>query len=146
LDWNDEGLRIVKFVTGEFEKMGIPYVLGGSIASGVQGMPRLTQDADISVEPFPGKEQDIASRFVNDYYVSLPAVREAVRDRRSFNVIHTPSAFKVDVFVRKEREFDRSAMNRRRLVEFAQQGIGQLYVLSPEDIILHKFEWYRLGD
>lgn len=130
LDWNDEGLRILKEVTLRFDALGIPYVLGGSIASGVQGMPRLTQDADISVEPFPGKEHELARGFAADYYVSLPADKEAVRDQSCFNIIHTPSAFKVDVFVRKDRPFELSAMNRRKLVEFAQRGVGALYVLA----------------
>lgn len=146
MDWNLEGLAILKEVIQAFEEMGIPYAVGGSVASSVLGKPRFTLDADISVEPFPGREPDLVTRFGNDYYLSLPAIRAAVRDRTSFNIIQTAKAFKVDVFVRKERPFEVSAMHRKKLVALAEQGIGALQVLSPEDVILHKLEWFRLGE
>src|SRR5262249_13488310 len=39
------------------DDLQIPYVLGGSLASSVLGISRNTRDADIAVEPFPGKEE-----------------------------------------------------------------------------------------
>ena len=146
MEWNLEGLAILKEVIQAFDELGIPYAVGGSVASSIQGKPRFTLDADISVEPFPGREAELVSRFGGDYYISLPAVKEAVRDRSSFNIIQTAKAAKVDVFVRKDRPFELSAMHRKRNLVLAEQGLGAIQVLSPEDIILHKLEWYRLGD
>jgi hypothetical protein len=145
VDRNVEGLQIVKEVIRIFEELQICYVLGGSLASSIQGKPRFTDDADISVEPFSGKETNLVNKLGSDYYINLAAVQTAVSERSSFNVIHTPTGFKVDVFVQKERAFDKSALDRRRLVELPQPGHGTLVVLSPEDIILYKLEWFRLG-
>ncbi len=104
-----------------------------------------TNDADLAVEPFPGREGDFCSSFGEDYYVSLPAVQLAVRQRMSFNVIHTTSGFKVDLFVRRDRPFEQSLMNRRRSFVLPDPDRQVIQCASPEDVILIKLEWYRQG-
>ena len=42
-----EPLRITLFVAKALERMGIPYFVGGSLASSAHGVPRATLDADI---------------------------------------------------------------------------------------------------
>lgn len=124
------------------DRLQIRYALGGSMASSIHGKPRHTQDADLCVEAFPGKERAFIDSLDSSYYVSLEAVQSAVRERRSFNVIHTTSGFKIDVFVSKETAFEQSAFARRGP---AQLGLDTLFVFAPEDIILHKLAWFRLG-
>jgi hypothetical protein len=136
----------VEYVVGVFDRLGIAYALGGSLASSVHGVSRNTLDADLSVEPFPGKESQFVSSFGPDYYVSLDAVRSAVSQRSSFNVIQTTAGFKVDVFVRKDRPFDLSMMARRRTLRPPGPDARPIAVVSPEDIVLLKLEWYRLGN
>jgi hypothetical protein len=143
---NDESLPVIREVIAVLTRLGIPYALGGSWASSIQGKMRFTHDADMTVEPFPGREEDLCAAFGEDYYVSLPAVQQAVRDRSSFNIVHTPTTFKVDLFVRKDRPFEQSVMQRRQ-ARFLADAPGQaLQFVSPEDIILFKLEWYRLGN
>jgi hypothetical protein len=142
---NDESVKALREVLAALDRLGIAYALGGSWASSLLGKMRFTHDADVAVEPFPGKEADFCAAFGDDYYVSLDAVRDAVRRRSSFNVIHLPSGFKVDLFVRKDRPFDQSVLARRQPRELAE-GAGQaVMMVSPEDVILLKLEWYRLG-
>ena len=143
---DDENLQVVEEVVAALTALNIPYALGGSMASSLLGTPRFTQDADITAEPFPGKEADFVSRFGPDYYVSLPAVKDAVRQRSSFNIIHIDSGFKVDVFIRKDRLFEASVMARRRPEPLAGRPQQSIMLVSPEDIILLKLEWYRMGN
>ena len=142
---DEESVTVLREVLAALDRLGVPYALGGSWASSVLGKMRFTHDADVAVEPFPGKEADLCASFGDDYYVSLPAVQDAVRRRSSFNVIHFPSSFKVDVFVQKDRPFDRSVMARRQ-PQALEEGPGQaVMMVSPEDVILLKLEGYRLG-
>jgi hypothetical protein len=136
---------VIQEVVAAFSELGISYAVGGSTASSLLGKPRFTEDADITVEPFAGKEATFAARFGSDYYISLPAVEEAVRRRSSFNIIHLTSGFKVDVFVRKNRPFEQSVMARRRPQPVPNQPGGSLVLVSAEDIILLKLEWYCIG-
>jgi hypothetical protein len=146
MEGNEENLPVVRAVISALVSLGIPYALGGSWASSLLGKMRFTHDADITVEPFPGKEEAFCAAFGEEYYVSVPAVQDANRRRSSFNVIHTPSTFKVDVFVRKERPFEQSVMSRRQLQILADAPQEPVQFVSPEDIILLKLEWYRLGN
>jgi hypothetical protein len=136
-------LRVVLDV---LTKLGIPYALGGSMASSVYGVPRYTHDADVTAEPFPGKEAQLAAAFGEDFYLSESAIRDAVRLRSSFNIINTNSGFKVDVFVRKDRPFEQSAMSRRVSLEMPEAPGQPIVLHTPEDVILFKLWWFRLGN
>jgi hypothetical protein len=142
---SDDNLPVVLEVIAVLTRLDIPYALGGSWASSLLGKMRFTHDADITVEPFAGKEEAFCAAFGPEYYVSLPAARRALDERSSFNIIHTPTTFKVDVFVRKDRPFEQSVMQRRQARFLADVPGQAVQVVSAEDIILLKLEWYRLG-
>jgi len=72
-------------------------------------------------------------------------MRDALRRRSSFNLIHYETAFKVDIFIRKIRPFDQMQLERRKLAVIVADPEQSVYVLSPEDTLLAKLEWYRLG-
>jgi hypothetical protein len=141
----DDAWNEVRKAARLLERMKVPYVLGGSLASSVQGAPRTTNDADIMVAAFPGREAEFAAEYGPGYYVSLPAIVDANRRRASFNIINTLIGFKVDFFVQKGREFDASAMNRRQFRFLPEGATESTAVLTVEDAILTKLEWYRLG-
>ena len=54
-------LRILREFVAVVDRLGIVYSLGGSMASSLYGIARFTQDADVTVEPFPGLEQTFSS-------------------------------------------------------------------------------------
>ena len=141
-----DNLDVVREVTSAFDRLGIAYALGGSWASSFHGEPRSTRDADITVEAFEGREKALVDRFGPDYYLSLDAVTQAVRERRSFNIINTVAGFKVDVFVDKQTPFSRSVLARRIPITSPGDSWHPLVMISAEDTILMKLEWYRLGN
>jgi hypothetical protein len=53
--------------------------------------------------------------------------------------------FKVDVFVAKPREFDRSQLARRQSYVLSEDPLRRAYITSAEDIVLAKMEWYHIG-
>jgi len=79
------------------------------------------------------------------FYADERAIREAITERRSFNLIHLATMFKVDVFVSRRRPFDREQMKRRARQVVVRDPERALYVASAEDVILAKLEWYKLG-
>lgn len=145
MDQSTDNLRVLLEVLEAFDSLGIAYAIGGSLASGIHGITRYTADADVSVEPFEGLESQLVARFGPDYYASVEAIRQALRDRSTFNIINTSVGFKVDVFIRKDRPFDRSLMARRIFAAMADAPERPVAVVTAEDSILLKLEWYRLG-
>ncbi|MDH7512883.1 MAG: hypothetical protein QHH14_08055 [Clostridiales bacterium] len=138
-------LDITFQVTRVLEKLGIPYYVGGSLASSAFGMARATLDvdlvADIKNEHVPALEEALR----DDYYIDKEMVLEAVRQRTCFNVIHMNTAFKVDIFIVKDKELSRMALRRRVKKNISEKGSRELYFASPEDIILAKLEWHKAG-
>lgn len=140
-----DNLPILESVLKVFRKLAIPLAVGGSWASTVYGEPRNSQDADITVVPFVGREEDLSRELGPEFYCSVDAMRIANRDRFSFNLLHLPSGFKVDVFVQKDRPYEKMLLARTRPREIPGSNGVKLEMVSPEDIILLKLEWYRLG-
>lgn len=42
-----EALQVSREVAAVLERLGVPYLLGGSLASSLHGIPRSTEDADL---------------------------------------------------------------------------------------------------
>ena len=128
------------------ERMGLAYALGGSMACSVYGISRLTNHADVTVAPFPGRENELIEALGPDYYASPTAIRQAIQKRSSFDLINTSTGFKIDVFIPADGPFERMAVARRRELEVEGGGGQKLFLLSPEDVLLFKLRWYRLGN
>lgn len=130
-------------VAEALERVGVPYFLGGSLASSLQGEPRATNDIDVVVELAEEQVVPLAAALGPDFDVDVEALRRAARERRSWNVIHAPSLIKIDLFVAGESAFDRSELSRRERLEVLPGRT--LWVKRPEDSVLRKLLWYRSG-
>jgi hypothetical protein len=145
MDLEAANLRGVREVTDVLDRLGIRYALGGSLASSLHGIDRYTRDADLTAEPFPGKETELVASFGPNIYISLGAVQDALRRRSAFNIINTRTGFKVDIFIRKDDPFEQAALERRIGLSLPDAPGRPLFVLSAEDVILFKLRWFRLG-
>ena len=142
---NPEELMILRSFIDIVEQLGISYAIGGAMASSIYGEVRFTQDADLTVEPFDEVADKLFEKLEGGYYVSREAMQRALKERSSFNVIHLQSAFKIDVFVRKASGFEEQLLTRRRQLKLLDSLEKLFSVISPEDIILLKLQWYRDG-
>lgn len=136
-------IDVVQRLIDALDALEIPYAIGGSMASSTYGTMRFTQDADITVQPFSQVADRFCDMVKNEFYISAEAMRHALSTHGSFNVIHFATSFKIDIFVQGPSEFDRQLMARRRTARLTQTGPKDLYVVSPEDIILLKLRWFN---
>jgi hypothetical protein len=140
-----EAVGVVMLVVEAFDRLHIPYLLGGSMASALHGVTRSTLDADMVAEIEPEQAQALAEMLGGDFYADEEMILDAIIHRSSFNLIHLKTMFKVDVFVRKERPFDRIQFQRRVEQVFTPEPEQRAFIATAEDTILAKLEWYRLG-
>ncbi len=140
-----ESTRITLFVTQVFERLGIRYAVGGSFASSLHGVMRSTLDVDIVADMHLEHIAPLVEALSPDFYADDEMMKDAITHHSSFNLIHYETAFKVDVFIRKERAFDQAQLERRALAVIGMDPETSLYITSPEDTILAKLEWYRMG-
>lgn len=140
-----EPIAVTMQVVQALEALGVPYLIGGSLASAVHGTVRATMDADLVADLRLEHADPLARALGDAFYVDAEAIRDAIRHRSSFNVIHLETMFKVDVFVFKQRPFDQAQFDRRMEQILATDPEYKAYVASPEDTILAKLEWYQKG-
>ncbi|AMW29683.1 hypothetical protein [Arthrospira platensis] len=133
----------VLVVTAILDQLGIPYLIGGSVASSLLGEPRSTQDIDLVADLTLPKVQPLVAALQPRFDVDEDTVKSAVRYQSSFNIIDNESIVKFDIFILKNNPFSRSEFERRQ-VQIVRTNPEQTLVLpSPEDIILQKLLWYR---
>jgi hypothetical protein len=140
-----EALRITLQVIQVLKDLGVAYHLGGSFASSVHGVPRLTRDADLVADLSLQQVHPLAAALADDFYADEEAMREAVRKRGSFNLIHLESGFKVDIFMPGNHAFDAAELARSRVIRLVHDPPHDVMVKSPEDTVLRKLRWYRDG-
>lgn len=138
-------LDLIATVAAALDELGIPHVLGGSMASSLIGEPRSTLDIDIAVSIEPNVVEEVLTRMAIDFYVPTESARRAIAEHSSFNLLDRNGALKVDLFVLGDGILDRQQLARRQWVVPEGRDEG-LWVTSPEDQILRKLDWFRAGD
>ena len=127
-------------VVEALEKISARYVVVGSTAASAWGVARSTRDIDV-VAVITRETVDTFLRALgnNEIYVPVDEAKAATIKGGSFNVLHTKTGGKVDVFVCQTSDaFESSRLNRR--VKLQVLGIDT-WVSTPEDVVLSKLLW-----
>jgi hypothetical protein len=138
-------VRITTKVTTVLEQLGVRYFISGSLASTLYGVVRTTMDSDVVADLKQQHIGDLVSSLENEFYIDEDMISAAVRQRSSFNIIHRDSFFKVDVIIPELRPYLNFQFTRAQRQVLSLEPEIQAMVVSPEDIVLAKLEWYRMG-
>jgi hypothetical protein len=139
-----EPIAVTLQVSAVLDRLGIRYLVGGSLASSVHGIPRSTQDLDLLVE-LPGSlVEPLVASLSGDFYVDRDMIFDAIQRHASFNIVHLATMFKVDLFVSDRSPLLLEEMVRRESVELGDPP-QLVQICSAEDIVVQKLEWYEKG-
>jgi hypothetical protein len=139
-------VAVALFVADALESCGVRYLVGGSLASSISGEPRSTLDVDLVVEMSEADVPRVVEALAPEFEVDDGAVMRAVRSRSSANIFHRTTAIKVDLFVAGGTPLDAEQMERRQRIQIGYSPPQHLYVYTPEDILLQKLRWFRIGN
>lgn len=141
---SEKGLRRLLDV---LNSLRVPFLIGGSLASSIHGVPRATMDVDLVADLRLERIEDLAKELGGEFYVDVEALRSALQAGRSFNLIHYASSYKFDIFPLVADRFQQTEFSRREMVHVDLSGTGALEfpVATAEDTILSKLSWYRAG-
>lgn len=139
-------LEVIRCVSQVFSELGVPYYIGGSVASGQYGLPRSTRDVDFIADLREKQVAPFVAALADDFYVDEQAVLRAVRGRRSFNLIHFETVYKVDIFVSALDAWGQMKMQRRQAKRLAATlDAPEAFISSAEDTVLQKLRWFQSG-
>lgn len=122
------------------QSMNVKFFVGGSVASSFHGASRSTMDVDLVADPKPADVEQFVSQLGADFYISQTAIADAIKRSSCFNVIHLASSFKVDIFILKNRSFDKSSMLRAQHGKVDFNSDLEVPIASPVDTILSKLD------
>jgi hypothetical protein len=128
-----EPLRITLAVARALERLGIPYFVGGSLASSAHGVARATLGADIVARLEPEQAQRFVGELGQGFYADVDAIADAARRRSSFNVVHIATAY------------DDLEMERSQPQVLDEETGDTIRFCTAEDTLLAKLSWFRQG-
>lgn len=149
---NDEIMayeEFVRLVIAAIEASGVTYMIGGAVAAWAWGEPRATLDLDLVVDvPLEAVDRLSEELGKRDMLVPAEIIRDTILETRSdlpINAIHMYSGYKADLYpLREDDELRTSALQRRQKIDMGEP-FGELYLHSPEDLIIYKLDYYSLG-
>lgn len=144
-DRTPEPITVAVSFVSLLERLGIPYVLGGSLASSLHGEPRSTNDVDVVTDLHPAQVKALVDALADDYYVSADAATQAVASGGAFNAIHLATGVKIDVFVAGRDSFEHERLANALRVRLADEDSPLIAVDTAEHTVLRKLEWYHRG-
>jgi hypothetical protein len=122
-------------------RAGVSYMLTGSMASNAWGIPRTTHDLDFVLQIPPSAIPALTQNFSDDYYIDPATIPAAFQPPYQFNVIHIPSALKIDFWMLRGVPFEREMFRRRLRYPILGEDA---WICTPEDVILHKLYWHTI--
>ncbi len=139
-------LEALEPVAKVLQSLEIRFYIGGSVASSYHGASRSTLDVDVVADLTEDDVDAFVRQLKDEYYLSKTAIKEAIKRKSCFNLVHLDSSFKVDIFILKNRNFDKASIQRAKIGLVSEESDLSVPIASPEDTILSKLEWYRLGN
>ena len=123
-------------------RLRVPYMLVGSMASNYWGIPRTTHDLDFVLVLQQSDVDSFAVVFGEGFFIQIESIRSAFSPPHQFNALDEQSALKVDFWLLRDDSFERSAFDRRQQVTLFGTPA---WITTAEDVILHKFFWHRMS-
>ncbi len=124
-------------------------MIGGAVAAWAWGEPRSTLDLDLVVNiPLECVSQFSNELKKRDMLVPEEIILDNILEDRvdlPINAIHMYSGYKADLYpVRDGDELRVSAFSRRQKVDLGE-SFGEVYLHSPEDLIIYKLWYYSIS-
>lgn len=137
----EEQNSVLKDCAERLEKLGINYMLTGSMALVHYAMPRTTTDIDVVIELSLLDADRFIKEFENDFYVPQNRVKDAIYRNFMFNILNQQTIIKIDCVMLKKDEFNQNAFSRRQRVKYTEDF--EVWIIGKEDLILSKLNWAK---
>ncbi len=132
-------------VISVFEKLDVPYFVGGSLASAIHGVVRTTNDVDIVADLKMEHVLPLKKALQDEFYIDEDMIKEAIKRKSSFNLIYLEWMFKVDIFISNTHLYTQEQLKRRYKEIVIHEPEQTAYIATPEDTVLSKLQWYKMG-
>jgi hypothetical protein len=131
--------RILLAVLDALRANGVPYILTGSLASNLYGIPRSTMDVDLVVSMAAESIGELLNQLPVDFRLDPQVSFETITGTTRYVLEVTGHDYKAELFLLSDDPHDQSRFARRRSTTVAGR---EVFVPTPEDVIISKLRWY----
>lgn len=143
---HDESASLITLFVAPLNRLGVKYMVTGSLATSIYGDPRLTHDIDLVVALPDETLAALHDAFDETEFYVPPLDVLTVEAHRvlhgHFNIIHTATALKADVYVIGMDPLHRWALDRRQATTVDGHAV---WLAPPEYVALRKLQYFRDG-
>lgn len=136
--------QLLKAITTLLQKARIPYMVTGALSVIFYGRPRASHDINFVIEAEEKNVGSLIKTFLSlphkEFIIDTTLIKDAVIHKNMFNLLHLPTMLKLDFFLLKNEEFDKSRFERKKTLNIFGRPMT---FASPEDTILIKLLWYK---
>jgi len=137
---------LISLFVRPLNRLRIPYLVTGGVASVVYGEPRLTRDIDLVIELRPRDARRFAAAWSTEEFYVPPV--EAIEEESGrpahghFNVIHHQTAMRADIYLPGNDALSAWAFAHKvvRLIDD-----DEVFMAPIEAVILNKLRYYQMG-
>jgi hypothetical protein len=141
--------QFARTVLDALDATGVEYLIGGAVAVWAWGDVRTTRDLDAVIEllpeAIPALSRELEKRGM---LVPVDIILDVVITPGGdlpINAIHMYSGYKAELFLLRAGDDFRAEAMRRRLLADLGPPLGQVWVHSPEDLILYKLRYFSIS-
>ena len=127
-------LKALKSVASCLSRAGIPYMVIGGQAVLQYGLPRFTQDIDLTIALTPEEAGKILNCIEGSFRVLPRNLEKFIRETWVLPVEHFETGVRVD-FIFSISAFEREAIEKAREIRIENQSIRYI---QPEDLVVQK--------
>ena len=120
----------------------IPHMLVGSLSSNYYARPMSTRDADFVVQGTGDFIQRLAEHLGEGFNVDPQMSFETITGTYRYVIRMAGSPFKFELFLLSDDDHDQTRFKRRRNAKY--EGC-EVFVPSPEDVVITKLRWSSRG-
>lgn len=128
------------------DRIGVPWMLGGSVGAMCYSEPRATLDVDCILELRPGMASAVIAAFPESGFYAPPEAVIAHEIRRgahgSFNIIHHLTGFKADCYPSGQDELMAWGLAQSRRLPVGSRHVP---VAPPEYIVAMKLRFFAMS-
>jgi hypothetical protein len=136
---------MVATVVVALEESELPYMLAGSFATFVYGLPRSTKDVDFVVELVQPSFDKLAGLLQPVFHLDPQQHLETITWTRRYVLTSRTSSFKVELFIKDEDPHHVEQWSRKRRAWSSHAG-REVWMPSAEDVVIQKVRWGRPQD
>lgn len=141
MSWIQDSIQLAAQLHLLLVEFGVPYYITGGVAAIAYGEPRTTQDLDVVLLISPSEITSLAPVLeAAGFY--LAGVEDVINQRmETLQIIQLETISRADLIIAPPHPYEQLKLTRRQ--SYTLSNGEQIYLASPEDVIISKLRWGR---